>query len=93
MVSVLGHGDQARCAIRGHEQRLGARTEDTVTSLQLRAVDGEIGLVDELVRIGAVLREASDSDRNGARIGSLEVSTSNVRSATARRIRSAISSA
>ena len=38
--------------------------EDTVSALELRAVDGEVGLVDELVRVAAVARERGDADRD-----------------------------
>ncbi len=48
----------------GHEQRLGARAEHAVAALELRPVDGEVGLVDQLVRVGAVLRVARDADRD-----------------------------
>src|SRR4051794_9989787 len=65
MVAVLRDRDQAGGPIRRHEQRLGARPEHAVSSLQLRAVYGEVRLMDELVRVGAVLREAGDADRNG----------------------------
>ena len=67
-----------RCAPPASEQRLGARAEDAVAALELRAVDGEVGLVDQLVRVGAVLREPATPIETVARIGSLEVSTSNV---------------
>jgi hypothetical protein len=64
MLSVLRHRDEPGGALGGHEQRLGARAEHAVAALELRAVHREIGLVDELVRIGAVLRIASDADRD-----------------------------
>ena len=50
VVAVLRHGDEPALAVGGHQQRLGARVEDAVAPLELRAVDGEVGLVDELVR-------------------------------------------
>ena len=65
MVALLRHRDQSRGAVGGHEQRLGARAEDAVPPLQLGAVDGEVGLVDQLVRVRAVLRIAGDADRDG----------------------------
>ena len=65
VVALLGHGDEALCAVGGHQQRLGAGAEDAVASLQLRPVDGEVGLVDERVRILGVLRVAGDADRDG----------------------------
>ena len=40
------------------------RVEDAVPALELRAVDGEVGLVDELVRVAPVAREARDADRD-----------------------------
>ena len=56
----------SRCAAVGrHQQRLGAGAEDAVAPLQLRPVDGEIGLMDERVRVLRVLREAGDADRDG----------------------------
>src|SRR6266516_6794497 len=65
MVAVLRNGNQPRRAIRGHQQRLGACPENTVTALELGAVDSEVSLMDELVRVGAVFREAGDSYRDG----------------------------
>ncbi len=65
MLAVLRHRDEPRRALFGHEERLGARAEHAVAALELRAVDGEVGLVDQLVRIGAVLRVAGDADRDG----------------------------
>src|SRR5436305_1286285 len=38
--------------------------EDAVSPLQLRPVDGEVGLVDQLVRIRAVLRIPGNADRH-----------------------------
>ena len=64
VVAVLGHGREPGLAFGGHQQRLGARPEHTVPALELCAVDGEVGLVDQLVRIGAVLREPGDADRH-----------------------------
>ena len=52
-------------AVGGHQQRLRAGAEDAVAALELRAVDGEVGLVDERVRILRVLRVAGDADRDG----------------------------
>ena len=52
-------------AVGRQQQRLASGVEDAVASLELRAVDGEVGLVDELVRVLAVLREAGDADRDG----------------------------
>ena len=61
----------------GHQQRLGARVEHAVAALELRAVDREVGLVDQLVGVGAVARETDAMPiETVARIGSLEVSTS-----------------
>ena len=54
----------ARCADGRSRERLGARVEHAVAALQLRAVDGEVGLVDQLVRVGAVARERGDADRD-----------------------------
>jgi hypothetical protein len=41
------------------------RAHDAVTALHLRAIDGEVGVVDELVRVGAVAREGGDAHRDG----------------------------
>src|SRR5579884_4156135 len=54
-----------RAALGCHQQGLGARTEHAVPALQLCAVDREVSLVDELVRVEPVLREAGDADRDG----------------------------
>src|SRR5207302_3282857 len=61
VVALLRHGDEARRAVSRDEQRLGARAEHAVAALELRAVDGQVGLVDQLVRVGRVLREARDA--------------------------------
>ena len=54
-----GSDGEARRAVVGlREQQLVGRVEDAVASLELRAIDGEVGLVDELVRVLAVAREA-----------------------------------
>ena len=65
VVAVLRHGDEAGAAVGRHQQRLGAGAEDAVAALELRAVDGEVGLVDERVRVLRVLRVAGDADRDG----------------------------
>ena len=65
VLAVLAHRAQLRAALGGEQQRLGARAEDAVAALELRAVDGEVGLVDQLVRVDAVLRERRDADRHG----------------------------
>ena len=62
VLAVLPDGPELRAALLREEQRLGAGAEDAVAALELRAVDGEVGLVDELVRVGAVLRERGDAD-------------------------------
>ena len=62
--SSSGHRDQPRGPVGRDEQRLRARAEDAVAPLELRAVDGEVGLVDQLVRVRAVLRIAGDADRD-----------------------------
>ena len=64
VVSVLRHRDQPALPLLGQEQRLGAGVEDAVASLELRAVDGEVGLVDQLVRIRPVARETGHADRD-----------------------------
>ena len=63
--AFLGHGDETLCPVSGHQERLRAGAEDAVAALELRPVDGEVGLVDERVRILRVLRVAGDADRDG----------------------------
>ena len=63
--SSSGHGDEPLDPLGGHVERLGARSEHTVAALQLGAVDGEVGLVDERVRVLRVLRIGGDADRDG----------------------------
>src|SRR5919108_2775718 len=65
VIAVVGNGDQPRGAVGRNEQRLGARAEHAVPALQLRAIDGQVSLVNELLRIGTVLRIASDANRDG----------------------------
>ncbi len=65
VVALLRDRDERNAAVGGHQERLGARAEDAVASLQLGAVHSEIRLVDERVRILCVLREAGDTDRDG----------------------------
>ena len=65
VIAVVGDGDQARAALGRDQQRLGARPEHTVAALQLGAIDSEVGLVDQLVGVRAVLRIAGDADRDG----------------------------
>ncbi len=64
MLAVLAHGAQLGAALGREQQRLGAGAEDAVAALELGAVDGEVGLVDELVRVDAVLRERGDAERH-----------------------------
>ena len=65
VVAFLGHGDEGHAPFGRHQQRLRARAEDAVAALELRAVDGQVGLVDERVRVLGVLRVAGDADRDG----------------------------
>ena len=65
VIALLGHGDEPLRAVGRHQQRLGAGAQDAVSPLQLRPVDGEVGLMDERVRVLCVLREAGDADRDG----------------------------
>ena len=51
-------------AVAGHGERLGACVERPVSPLELRAIDGEVGLVDQLVRVLAVARIGGDADRD-----------------------------
>ena len=65
---VLGDlgGDFEVTGERGCEHGcLGARGLYTVATLQLGSVDGQVGLVDERVLVGAVAWEGGDPDRNG----------------------------
>ena len=64
------HGRESGRPLRRDDERLGARLEHAVSPLELRPVDGEVGLVDELVRIGAVARVAGDAagDRGADRL-------------------------
>ena len=68
VVAVLRDRDERNTAVSGHQKRLGARAEDAVSPLQLGAVHGEIGLVDERVRILCVCRKG-DTIEPVARIG------------------------
>ena len=54
VVARLRDRHQPRLAVARDRQRLGARVEHAVSALELRAVDGEVRLVDELVRVLAV---------------------------------------
>jgi len=65
VIPLLGYGCKPRSAVTRDEQRLGARPEDAVAPLELGAVDGKVGLVDELVRVGSVLGETGHTERNG----------------------------
>ena len=64
VVAVLRNRDEPALALLRHQQRLGARVEHAVAALELGAVDGEVGLVDQLVRVGSVARERGDADRD-----------------------------
>ena len=65
VIAGLRHRDEARLAVDGNGQRLRGRVEDAVPALELGPVDGEVGLVDELVRVLAVARIGGDADRDG----------------------------
>src|SRR6266508_1729188 len=64
VILVLGHRAEARLAVDWNRQRLRGGVENSVPALKLGAVDGEVGLVDELVRILTVARVGRDSDRD-----------------------------
>ena len=64
VVAGLRHRGQAGLAVVRHSQRLGGGVEHAVPALELRAVDGEVGLVDQLVRVVAVTRIRGDADRD-----------------------------
>ena len=61
---ALGHRDQTRRPLAAQQQRLGARAEDAVATLKLGSVNSQVGVVNELARIAAVVREAGDADRD-----------------------------
>ena len=65
MVAVLGHRDERGTAVGRKQERLRAGAEHAVSALELGAIDREVGLVDESVRVPAVLRIARDADRDG----------------------------
>ena len=65
VLAVVRNGDQRGRARLRHHEWLGACIEDAVPTLELRPVDGEVGLVDQLVRVGRVAREGGDPDRHG----------------------------
>src|SRR5205823_10611833 len=59
---LLGRkADEARCAVGSNQQWLRACPLDSIAALQLRSVDSQVGMVDELVRASAVLRKARDT--------------------------------
>ena len=64
VLSVLDHRAELCAALCGQQQRLCARADDSVAALELAAVDSEVGLVDELVRVESVLREAGNAERH-----------------------------
>ena len=90
---LVRHRSEAHLAAGRGERRLRAGVQDAVSALELGAVDGEIGLMDELVRVVPSAGKAATPNETVALIGSLDVSTSNRSSATARRIRSAMAKA
>ena len=65
MLAVLAYCAELGAALGREQKRLGAGAEDAVAALELGAVDREVGLVDELVRVDAVLRERCDTERHG----------------------------
>ena len=64
VVARLGHRCKAGLAVVRHSQRLGGGVEHAVPALELRAVDGEVGLVDQLVGVVPVTRIRGDADRD-----------------------------
>ena len=64
VVARLRDRDQPWLSVTGHGQRLGARVECAVSALELRAIDGEVRLVDQLVGVLAVARVGGDADRD-----------------------------
>jgi hypothetical protein len=51
MLAVFGDRDQERLALLGELERVGARIEHAVPALELRPVDRQVGLVDQLIRV------------------------------------------
>ena len=64
VLALLRHGNEPIRPVGADQDRLRAHAEDAVPALELGAVDGEVGLVDELVRVVCVLRVARDADRD-----------------------------
>ena len=62
---LVGHGREPRLAVRREQHRLRAGGEHAVAALELRAVHGEVGLVDDLVGVGAVVGIDGDADGDG----------------------------
>ena len=65
VVARLGNHDELRLAVDRDRQRLRARVEHAVSALELRAVDGQVRLVDELVGVRPVPWEGGDAERDG----------------------------
>ena len=62
---LVGYRREPQRPFGRQEDRLRAGAQDAVPALELRTVDGEVGLVDELVRVGAVRGAAGHADRDG----------------------------
>ena len=65
MLAVLEDGPQLCATLRSEEQRLCARAHDPVAALELAAIHREVGLMNELVGVEPILREACDAERHG----------------------------
>ena len=65
VVAVLDDRAKLGAALGREQQWLGACADHAVPALELAAVDSEVGLVDELVRVESVLREAGNAERHG----------------------------
>ena len=61
---LVGDRRESERSVGRQEDGLGAGLEHAVSPLELRAVDGEVGLVDELVGVGAVGGAAGHAERD-----------------------------
>ena len=65
VLAVLRHRHESSLPLLRQEQGLRARVENAVAPLELCAVDREVGLMNQLIGVRAVAREAGDADRDG----------------------------
>ncbi len=62
---LVGDRREAQRAVGRQEDGLRAGVQHAVAALELGTVDGEVGLVNELVRVGAVRRAPGHAERDG----------------------------